>query len=116
MQSISCHQLDTNKNITGVRVTFKGKNISELHMKSNFENISLVNGNSKDTIHPIALLKKQRFINSDEPQYDYCIFSTEDHYFSFTPKLKYDLFFVFKKINPGDKLLIENLLEGIIKK
>jgi hypothetical protein len=116
MRSISCHQLDTNKNMTGVWVTFKVRNATELHLKSNFENISLINSLNKDTVHPVAILKKQRFMNSNEPQYDYHDFVTEDHYFAFAPKRKYDLFVLFTKINAGDKLVIENLLEGKIKK
>ncbi len=116
MRPISCRQIDTSKNITGVWVTFQSNKSTELHLKGNFKNISLINSVDKDTIHPIAFLRKQRFMNSDEPIYDYYDFITEDHYFVFEPKQKYDLFFVFRKSNKGDKLVLEDLLEGIIEK
>jgi hypothetical protein len=116
MTAISCFQLDTIKGLKGLRVTFKGKNISELHLKSNFENIYVVNKISMDTIHPIAILKKQKFENLDEPQYDYCDFQAEDHYFTFIPERKYDLFLLFRNANIGDRLVIEDLIGGLIEK
>ncbi len=113
---ISCHSLDTMKDITSVWVTCNEKTTTKLNMTSNFKNISLIHNNSNDTIHPLAFLRKQRFINLNEPQYDYFTFATADHYFSFSSGQQYDLFILFKNAKVGDKLIIDNFFETEIQK
>jgi hypothetical protein len=113
IRGISCQELDTMKS-TGVWVTFQGKNVSELHMTSHYENISLISMDGKNIVHPIAYLERAKSSYNGEPEYAYYTSTAEVYYFSLEPKKKYDLFIIFKDAKVGDKIIIDNFLETII--
>ena len=115
MLGVSCNSLDT-QNFVGVWVTFQGKNVDSMKMKSRYENISLIRKNTKEVLHPVAYMERadqlSRYtpaFNSNESTFKECIFVLNSNE-------KYDLFILFEAAEIGDKLVIEDFLEAEIKK
>lgn len=116
MIGIPCQNLDKNDSLVGVWVTFQGKNASELHMKSHYENISLVLKKTGRAIHPVAYMERSKPIHKEgDPEYAHKSSTAAEYYFELVPRGKYDLFIIFNTANVGDKLIIANFLEAEIK-
>ena len=118
---ISCKELDTN-NLVCVWITFKGKNVSEINLESQYKNIKLIRKNHTKILHPIAYLERKKPIHKDDsplvenlPQYLSNISTFAKCTYHIIPKMKYDLFILFETAEVGDKLVIEGFLEVEIK-
>jgi hypothetical protein len=114
VRGISCDSLNS-QNLVGVWVTFQGKNVDSLNMKSHYENISLIRKN-KEILHPIAYMERSKPIMEDgTPQYASNKSTFGSCTFILTPNEKYDLFILFEAAETGDKLIIEDFLEAEIE-
>ena len=104
------------KSYTGIWITFEGKDVDDIYMKSHCKNISLVRKTTKDTLYPVAYMAAVydnfRF---DKPEYLVNATTFENFRYLLNPREKYDLFIIFEKAKPGDRVIIENFLEAKIK-
>ena len=113
MRVVSCDKLDE-KNLVGVWVTFQGINRDGLPLKNQYKSISLIRKKTKEVLHPVAYMER-----ADHARYTPVFMSNESVFekcvFELKPKEKYDLFIIFETAEVGDKLIIENFLETVIK-
>jgi len=109
---LPCDDLDRKANLVGVWVTFKGKNVRTLSMKSHYENITLVRKNSQEKIHPYAYMERSKPIREEgKPQYNSKESTMGACNFELKANKRYDLFIIFDAGQAGDKLIIDNFLE-----
>ena len=113
---IYCDSLD-NTNYVCAWITFQGKDVDVLNMKSQYKNISLIRKGTKENLHPIAYLEGKSYSIRKEgnPKYVTNESTFEECIYTLKPKEKYDLFIFFEKADIGDKIVIENFLETELK-
>jgi hypothetical protein len=115
VDGICCKNLDI-LNLVGVWVTFQGKDVKKLNMKSHYENISLIRKNTKEVLHPVTYMERSKPIMEEgNPEYASNKSTFGSCTFVLKPKEKYDLFILFEVAEVGDKLIIEDFLEAVIE-
>ena len=113
---IYCDSLD-NSNYACVWITFQGKNVKALNIKSKYKNISLIRKSTKEKLYPVAYLGGISFSYGEEgnPKYATSESTFKKCTYPLKPKEKYDLFIFFEKADIGDKVVIEDFLETELK-
>jgi hypothetical protein len=116
ISSIACSELDKQKWV-GVWITIREKNVTELRLKNNFSNITLVRKDGEEILHPVAYMRRPTPVGKQEgnPQYisNKSTFGSECVY-ELKPKERYDIFILFEAAEVGDKLIIDDFLEAVI--
>ena len=116
--NMQCSELDKMKNVMAIWVTVREKNVNELRLKDNFNNVRLIRKESGDTLQPIAYMSRSKPAGKAEgnPQYlsSKSSFGGECVY-ELKPRERYDLFIVFETVEAGDKLIIDDFFEAEVK-
>jgi len=114
--NIRCSELDKQK-LVGIWVTVREKNVSELHLKNNFNNVKLIRKDSGEVLYPVAYMSRSKPVGKEgNPQYlsGKSTFGGECVY-ELKPRERYDLFILFEAAEVGDKLVIEDFFEAEIR-
>ena len=115
---ICCDSLNK-ENYTGVWITFEGKDVDTISMKSHYENISLVCKDTKEILHPTAYMGSGYIYKNGKHErgasYNSRQSTMEECKYPIVPKEKYDLFIIFEKAQAGDRIIMEDFLEAEIK-
>jgi hypothetical protein len=117
LTSMQCSELDKQKQLVGVWVTVREKNVSELRLTNNYSNIKLIRKDSLEVLQPIAYMNRSKPVGKEgNPQYlsSKSTFGGECVY-ELKPRERYDLFIFFEAAEVGDTLVIEDFFEAEIR-
>jgi len=110
---ILCGELDK-QNLVGIWITIRDKNVSELRLKNNYSNITLIRKDTEEVLQPFAYMNRvgkegnPQYLSSKSTFGGTCVYELK-------PKERYDIFILFEAAEVGDTLVIEDFLEAEIK-
>jgi hypothetical protein len=113
----TCKQIDKKKGLVGIWITFTSESDTSFQLKNNFSNVSVIKKNSQKAIRPYALLNWGEYYSHHRMNfgYQYMTYLRSKNYFlTFKSKAKVDVIFIFRGVEKGDKIIINNFLQAEI--
>lgn len=115
----TCKQIDKNKGLVGIWITFISESDTSFKLDNKFGNISVIKKKSQKAIHPYAFLNWGEYYSDHKMNFGYqymTYLKSKNYFLTFKSKEKVDVIFIFRGAEKGDKIIIDNFLQAEITK
>lgn len=117
ISAAKCGDLDKDSTNTGVWLTLNSKGKTQFNISGNLINITLIRKSNGEVVYPLALIWDMPSSEKNENTFYYMSagMSASKFLVKFSYQKKIDLVLIFPGAKSGDKVIIEGLVEAVIR-